>query len=88
MVTLTCSDVNVWLSSHTLIFEVVDVCHAFLHMKIFKEFDKAYAFTFAVVGDTPNPVLLLTAKALATHDVIVSGIVVLTVTRPSGLKEI
>ena len=38
--------------------------------------------TLAVSGETPSPVRLETAKALAIHDVIVSGIVVLTVTVP------
>jgi hypothetical protein len=36
--------------------------------------------TFAEVGAIPSPETLLTAKALATHDVIVSGTVVFIVT--------
>ena len=42
--------------------------------------------TLAVDGDTPRPVWLFTANALAIHDVIVSGMVVLIVTFPSTLK--
>ena len=43
---------------------------------------KRNLFTLAVSGETPSPARLETAKALAIHDVIVSGIVVLTVTVP------
>jgi hypothetical protein len=45
-----------------------------------------YLLAFAVEEATPRPDAELTAKALATHDVIVSGIVVFIVTVPSALK--
>ena len=41
--------------------------------------------TLAVVGATPSPVWLFTAKALAIHDVMVSGTVVVIFTVPSAL---
>ena len=44
------------------------------------------SFTLAVDGATPSPVWLLTAKALATQDVMVSGMVVFIVTWPFALK--
>lgn len=42
--------------------------------------------TVAGEGESPNPEVGLTAKAVATHDVIVSGTVSTTSARPSGLK--
>lgn len=46
------------------------------------------AFTLAVDGATPSPVLLLTAKALAIQEVIVSGTVVFIETCPFDLKQV
>jgi len=42
--------------------------------------------TLTVPGAIPKPAAELTPKALATHDVMVSGAVAWIVTLPSGLK--
>lgn len=46
----------------------------------FDTHEQVFIQTFAEVGAIPSPETLLTAKALATHDVIVSGTVVFIVT--------
>jgi len=60
-----------------------------LHRENKKWKDKAthkQTLTRAASGATPRPTSLLTANALATHDVIVSGAVTCIVTRPSALS--
>jgi hypothetical protein len=48
---------------------------------------KIWQLTLAVLGATPRPASELTAKALSTHEVIVSGTVVSKVSAPSGLHN-
>jgi hypothetical protein len=49
-------------------------------LQSFDTHQRTFIQTFAEVGAIPSPETLLTAKALATHDVIVAGNVVFIVT--------